>query len=263
MSDGALVLTAELADRVDAWMVAEEARHCPPLSRADVRKGIQALSKLYVARRVGGRISQRAADGAAKRAAFAVFYAPLHFLTAWAAADRVLSPGALSGRTVLDLGCGTGAAGAAIALHGQARQVVGIDCTGWSLTAAQRTWTQLAVAGKGKRGSLPGALGWPKAGEVLVFGWSLNELSDEHRADTLRRVESALRKGCGLVILEPLSRRISPWWSDVSHRLGRLGASQADVKVTVELPPLLRDLDRAAGLDHRLIGARVMWRPPA
>ena len=263
MSDGALVLDEALRVDLDRWLAAEEAVHCPPLDRTELRKGIQALSDLYVARRAGGRLSQRAADGPAKRAAFATFFAPLHLLTTWAVLQRVATPDGLAGGTVLDLGCGTGAVGAAVARFGGADSVMGIDRTGWSLGAAARTWQQLGVSGRGRRASLPGGLGWPKGNTTLAFGWSLNELTDTDRVGTLKRVEAGLRKGCGLLVLEPLSRRITPWWDDVARRIARLGVGAHQVKVSVNLPPLLRDLDRASGLDHRLLGARALWRPPA
>ena len=263
MTDGALVFDDALVTAVDRWLQAEEAAHCPPLDRTELRKGIQALSDLYVARRSGGRLSQRAAEGPAKRAAFATFFAPLHFFTCWAVLQRVATPGGLAGGKVVDLGCGTGAVGAAVARFGGADSVLGIDRTGWSLGAAARTWQHLDVVGRGRRASLPAGMGWPKGGATLTFGWSLNELPENDRVDTLKRVEAGLRKGCGLLVLEPLSRRITPWWEEVAGRLGRLGVAAHQVKVSVELPPLLRDLDRAAGLDHRLLGARALWRPPA
>src|SRR5258705_12172164 len=98
------------------------------LTFAEVRKGLQALSSLYVERRqkiAGGA----ALEGAGKRAAFALYYGPAHFLLVRAI---VRALGATSGlRTVLDLGCGTGAAGAAWALETGAA-VDGVERCGWA-----------------------------------------------------------------------------------------------------------------------------------
>ena len=65
----------------DAWQERALARFLPPLRFPELRRGVQALSSLYVERRGGGDLAARSLEGAAKRAAFACFYAPLHFLT--------------------------------------------------------------------------------------------------------------------------------------------------------------------------------------
>ena len=56
-----------------------EARHLSELTFAEVRRALQALSSLYVERRE--RMAEGAVfDGAGKRAAFALYYGPMHFL---------------------------------------------------------------------------------------------------------------------------------------------------------------------------------------
>ena len=65
----------------DVWQERAHARFSPPLTFAEIRKGVQALSLLYVERRGEGDLAARSLDGDGKRAAFACFYAPLHFLT--------------------------------------------------------------------------------------------------------------------------------------------------------------------------------------
>ena len=63
----------------ETWIADLERRHLAELSFPEVRKGLQALSSLYVERR--GRLGAGAVfDGAGKRAAFALFFGPLHFL---------------------------------------------------------------------------------------------------------------------------------------------------------------------------------------
>ena len=66
-------------DPFPAWVEALQRRHRQTLTFAEVRKGLQALSSLYVERRqkiAGGA----ALEGAGKRAAFALYYGPAHFL---------------------------------------------------------------------------------------------------------------------------------------------------------------------------------------
>ena len=63
----------------DRWMTALEARHLAELTFPEVSRALRALSSAYVERRA--RLGQGAAlSGAGKRAAFALFYGPLHYL---------------------------------------------------------------------------------------------------------------------------------------------------------------------------------------
>jgi hypothetical protein len=92
-----------------AWITALDERHLADLTLPEVGRALRALSSCYVERR--SRLAAGAAlEGAGKRAAFALFYAPLHFQTT-AHIVRALEARRVS--EVLDLGCGTGAAGAA------------------------------------------------------------------------------------------------------------------------------------------------------
>ena len=92
-----------------AWLEALERRHLADLTLSEVARALRALSSCYVERRArlaeGGALSSKG-----KRAAFALFYGPQHFLVTQA----IL--GALPSATdnvagLVDLGCGTGAAG--------------------------------------------------------------------------------------------------------------------------------------------------------
>src|SRR5256885_16142781 len=96
----------------ERWLSALEARHFSDLTFQEVSRSLRALSATYVEKR--GRIREGAAlAGAGKRAAFALFYGPLHYLLVSeiiraipdAAHVRAGAP------TLIDLGCGTGAAG--------------------------------------------------------------------------------------------------------------------------------------------------------
>ncbi|MEK6630947.1 MAG: hypothetical protein AABY89_09460, partial [Acidobacteriota bacterium] len=93
------------------WLTALEERHMADLRPAEVSRALRALSSAYVERR--DRLGRGAAlDGAGKRAAFALFYGPLHFL-ATREIVRALGIADPAPGVITDLGCGTGAAGAA------------------------------------------------------------------------------------------------------------------------------------------------------
>src|SRR4026209_500807 len=121
--------------RFDRWMEALEARHLADLTFPEVSRALRALSSAYVQRR--SRLAAGAAlDGAGKRAAFALFYGPLHYLLL---RNLVRAPpGATRGPCrFADLGCGTGAAGAGWAgVCGRSAEGVGIDRHPWALAEA-------------------------------------------------------------------------------------------------------------------------------
>jgi hypothetical protein len=96
----------------DAWHAALRRRFERDLTFAEIRKGVQALSSLYVSRR--SRLSESAAvfDGEGKRAAFALYYAPLHFIITHHVVGEI-GFDAVPAAKLWDLGCGTGAGGAA------------------------------------------------------------------------------------------------------------------------------------------------------
>src|SRR5580765_6632098 len=63
----------------ERWLQALEARHFSDLTFQEVARSLRALSSTYVERR-GGIRKGAALSGAGKRAAFALFYGPLHYL---------------------------------------------------------------------------------------------------------------------------------------------------------------------------------------
>ncbi len=256
-------LEGPLRAAFDAWLEAARARCAPPLTFAEIRKGVQALSSLYVERRGGGGLAARAVDGAGKRAAFATYYAPLHFLAAHYALEQI-APATLQGvDTVHDLGCGTGAAGAAAAAACRAGSVSLhlLDVSGWALGEARHTARAFGLASKTRRGALPGA--FPKAGrgDLVVLGWAVNELDEPAREALLRTLEAAVARGARVLVLEPLARAAAPWLAAWAARLAPLGVTGSLVKREIDRPPWIAQLDDASGLDHREIGARVLAGP--
>lgn len=262
--DAALERRATAADPLLPYLEALFTQALEELRYPELRRGVQALSELYVHGRDKGQLSSRAADGRGKSAAFRCFYAPLHLIVCRALARSL--PAGPSPRRIVDLGCGSGAAGAGLALalaeRGPAPELLGIDRVSDHLRHARAGWSALGLQGKVKSGALPGALGAPQAEAMLVFGWSLNELSPEARAETVAGVLRWLHRGAGLLVLEPLSLKVSPWWPELRAALAEHGVQEVVFKERIPLPQRLRDLDRAAGLDHQELGCRALWRWP-
>src|SRR5262245_44330722 len=106
-------------------MAGLEARHLADLTFPEVARSLHALSSSYFER--SAQLADRAAlSGRGKRAAFALFYGPLHFLIVEYIA-RAIGFRPASASTLVDLGCGTGASGAAWATTAErAPSIVGI-----------------------------------------------------------------------------------------------------------------------------------------
>src|SRR5205823_3756073 len=164
-------------DPFPAWVDALQDRHRRDLTFAEVRKGLQALSSLYVERR--GRLGTGAAlEGAGKRAAFALYYGPAHFVLVREIV-RALGPEATRKGPVLDLGCGTGAAGAAWALE-TGGGVDGVDRSGWAVEETRWTLARLGLKGSARKGDAAYAR-LPGGPAAILAAFTVNELEPPAR----------------------------------------------------------------------------------
>ena len=239
--------------RFDAWCRMLESRHLDALSFSEVRRGVQALSRLYVERRE--RLQEGAAlDGAAKRAAFALFYAPMHFLVVEHVV-RALGLHDPAPAGVLDLGCGTGVAGAAWAVAAGGRpKLRGVDLHPWVVREAAVTYRFWGLRARAVRGDL----GRQRIAGATVAAWVVNEFRDRDRDALLNGLCAA---DGPVLVIEPVAGRPAPWWEPWSRRVESAGG-RADVwRFRADLPEILRRLDRAAGLDHAELTARSLLMP--
>jgi hypothetical protein len=240
-----------------AWFEALEQRQLADLTFAEVRRGVQAVSSLYVERR--GRARPGAVfEGAGKRAAFALYYGPLHFLLVLEIVRRIGAAEPPPGR-IVDLGCGTGVAGAAWAVAAGGRpRVSGHDRNAWAVAEARWTYRALGLGGRAIRGDLR-ASRLPGGGDAVVAAFTINELDDPARSDLQRRLLAASDRGARVLVVEPIARRPVPWWDSWSARFVSRGGRDDTWRFDVELPETLRLMDRAAGLDHRELTGRSLF----
>ena len=243
------------------WFAALEERHLATLTFREVRRAVQALSSVYVERR-GGLAEGKDLDSDGKRAAFALYFAPLHFLLVREIV-RALGAAEPPPAEVLDLGCGTGAAGAAWALEAGGRTIVeGVDLRAWAVAEARWTLATLRLRGRVTRRAaeaapLPGRRG------AVIAAFTVNELTEDARAALLPRLLRAGRAGNRVLVVEPVARRLSPWWAGWAATFREGGGREDEWAFPAALPPRLALLDRASGLDHRELKGRSLWLPSA
>jgi SAM-dependent methyltransferase len=243
---------------LDRWFSALQARHLAELEWPEVTRALRALSSAYVQRRT--RLQAGAAlDGRGKRAAFALFYGPLHFAAVWSVIDALRADGANPGSSpsILDAGCGTGAGGAAWALAaGGTPKVLGLDTHPWAVTEAAWTYRFFGLDGRAARGDLATARPGPESG--IVAAYTLNELDEAARQKVLAQALSGRRE---LLVVEPIARGITPWWNAVATDIVARGGRSDDWKLPLDMPERWRLLDRAAGFRRDHLSARSLWLP--
>ena len=162
---------------------------------------------------------------------------------------------------ILDLGCGTGVAGAAWALVSGGRPVVdGVDRSGWAVEEARWTLARLGLRGEVHKGDLDRAR-LPEGPAGVVAAFAANEVAGASREALLLRLLDAGRRGARVLVVEPLARRALPWWDEWAAAFVAGGGRADEWRFAVDLPETLARLDRAAGLDHRRLGGRSLWLP--
>jgi SAM-dependent methyltransferase len=241
--------------RFAAWMTDLEARHLADLTFPEVSRSLRALSSTYVERR--RKLREGAAlTGVGKRAAFALFYGPLHFLLVGHIV-RSLPDARVSGETLIDLGCGTGAAGAACATAGaKTPAVLGIDGHPWAAEEARRTYRAFGLRGRAQTGD---AVRVPySVRSTVLAAFMVNELEATARDALLARLLTHASQDGRVLVVEPLAKFVVPWWSVWQQAFEAAGGRADEWRVRMPLPAIVEKLDRASGLNHRELTGRSL-----
>jgi ubiquinone/menaquinone biosynthesis C-methylase UbiE len=247
-----------MSTHFERWMAELEERHLRDLQFSEAARALRALSTTYVERRE--RLESKSSfDSAGKRAAYALYYSPLHYLTVQ---NIVASIDAGRGvRHILDLGCGAGAAGAAWAASQPApAAVTGLDTHPWALNEAALTYRVFGLDGSTRRANAL-QLTVPRSVDAIAAGWMLNEVTEQTRLALQRTLRDAVKAGRRLLVVEPIATRVSPWWNAWSAPFVAAGARVDEWRFRVELPDIVQRLGRAAGLRHEALTARSLAFP--
>lgn len=249
----------------DVWLRAVIDRHTSAFTRPEFLKAVRALSSRYVENRASLQ-SRSPLDSAGKRAAFAGFYAPLHYLTTRAIVDAM--PGRPELSRIVDLGCGTGVASVAWAQTMPApASITGVDLSVWALEEMRWNCQRLGLPCRTQRSSLVSCVEREVAdsrrssmlGTGLVCGWSVNEVSPGERSRVLDALLAAHERGACVLVIEPIASSAAPWWDSWSAPV-EVAGGRADVwRFPADLPDTLAELDRAAGFRRDVLTARSFW----
>jgi hypothetical protein len=245
---------------VMAWLAALDERHLANLTPSEVGRALRALSSCYVERR--GKLGEGGALATAgKRAAFALFYAPVHFFIVREVVRALRIPsGAL--REIHDLGCGTGSAGAAWALERPGASVSGSDRHPWAVAEANWTYRQLGVPGRAVQHDVQRVRINPSETTGILSAYTVNELTDAARDALLPRLLDARTEGASVLIVEPIARRLTPWWRTWESAFQAGGGRADEWRFPAALPPRQRGLAKAAGLNPQELTARSLSTGP-
>ena len=246
--------------RDEAWLAALNDRHLANLTQSEVTRALRALSSCYVQRR-DKLASGGALDGAGKRAAFALFYGPQHFVLTRAIVRSL----EIAVSRVTDLGCGTGSAGAAAAIACGDVPVDGFDLSPWAVVEANWTYRTLGLRGRATQANLRNLKIPGESGGLVLASYAVNEIPDEARAPLLVQLMEAHARGASMLVIEPIARRVNLWWKGWAQTVAAAGGRADDWRFRDLLPPRQRTLAKGAGLGVQEMTARTLYvqgRPP-
>jgi hypothetical protein len=244
----------------DAWLRGAEDRYLSDLTFAEVTRALRALSSCYVERR--DRLADGSAlEGAGKRAAFALFYAPLHALVTHRVVTA-LEASLATGTRLVDFGCGTGAASGAWALAaGAAVSIEGFDRSAWAVAEAAWTWRALGVRGRATRADVA-RVRLPRGPLACLAAYTVNELPPAAREALRGALLGAAQEGNPVLVIEPLAGAVAPWWAAWAEDFARVGGRVDEWRLPAHLPEIVARFDRAAGLrHHHELTARTIYVP--
>lgn len=244
---------------LDEWVAWLEERHLAELRFAEVARALRALSSAYVERRQTAIPGGRVLDTAGKRAAFALYYGPLHFLATRHVLETLSRDGTLPASTelVVDLGCGTGAVGLAAAVVTGTRRIQAVDVHPWAVGEARASYARWGLDATVTRRSAT-AVRLPGTPALIVAGYLANELPPQER-DALRDgLLGATARGASVLVLEPVSGRAAPWWPDWVEAFARQGGRSDAWTIALDPPILTARLGRAAGLTATVAKIRTI-----
>ena len=245
-----------MADPFNYWIDSIFDRWLGELTHKEIARALKVLTYDYVQRR--DRLRGKALSGRGKQAAFALYYGVRHFVIVRETLIALKIPEDVP-KQIVDLGCGTGVAGAAWSLHcGGEQTILGVEFDPNILREAEFTYKYLKLRGHPIHCHLS-KYRWPEPSICVIASFILNELNERDREHLWHNLKKQVKGGSRVLILEPLATRITPWWRDWIERVKTIGGRADEWHFDVELPERVHLLGKSAGLRPNRLGARVLW----
>nr|MBA2557146.1 hypothetical protein [Chloroflexota bacterium] len=139
--------------------------------------------------------------------------------------------------------------------------LAGADRHPWAVAEANWTYRQLGISGHAVQADISRVKLSARRGAGIIAAYTINELSDPVREEMLARLLHAGARGAVILVVEPIARRLAPWWSRWEEAFAAAGGQAAEWRFPAELPDRQRTLARAAGLTARELTARSLLIP--
>jgi hypothetical protein len=126
---------------------------------------------------------------------------------------------------------------------------------------AETSWTyrQLGLRGKATKADLGRLSIRLRSGSAVIAAYTVNELQPSGREALLPQLLTAARRhSARILVIEPIARRLAPWWDDWAAAFVAAGGRAAEWRFPASLPDRQMQLARAAGLDPRELTARSL-----
>ena len=116
----------------------------------------------------------------------------------------------------------------------------------------------MKTSGRASQGDITRVRISGKKGLGILAAYSVNELKDEFRNTLLQTLVEAQARGSRILIVEPIARRLTPWWGDWERAVTQAGGRADEWRFPAALPARQKSLAKAAGLDPREMTARTL-----
>jgi hypothetical protein len=117
----------------------------------------------------------------------------------------------------------------------------------------------LGLGGRATQGDVERTAIAGRSGDAVLAAYTVNELPAATRDALLPRLIDARGRGVRSLIVEPIARAITGWWTSWEKSVIAAGGRSDEWRFAIPLPERQRQLGRAAGLDPRELTARSLW----
>ena len=98
----------------------------------------------------------------------------------------------------------------------------------------------------------------PRRGLGILAAYAINERLTRARGGS-PAAHRRRQRGATVLIVEPIARRLAPWWSAWESAFTAAGGRADEWRLRSSLPPRQRQLAKSAGLNPQELTARTLF----